>query len=188
MADSSAVPAPAGTILRASGKDGPQRVASSGKRWTEEAEAVFLDHLAASCNVTRSAAAAGFCATALYQRRRRDAGFAARWQAALEQGYVRIEMLLIERAVDTLEGRMPDPDTPIPVMTVHDAIAVLQLHRAAVKGEGRRAGWRPRPRSLDEVRDEILVRLEAIEAARRAGADPQALLEASAEADDVSPA
>src|SRR5690606_39249056 len=101
----------------------------------------------------------GFCATALYQRRRRDAGFAARWQAALEQGYVRIEMLLIERAVDTLEGRMPDPDTPIPVMTVHDAIAVLQLHRAAVKGEGRRPGWRPRPRSLDEVRDEILVRL-----------------------------
>ena len=42
---------PAGTALRASGKDGPQLIASSGKRWTDEAEARFLDSLAASCNL-----------------------------------------------------------------------------------------------------------------------------------------
>ena len=168
---------PSGTVLRASGKDGPQRIASSGKRWTDEAEARFLDQLAASCNVTLAAQAAGFSKEAIYQRRRRDAGFAARWQAALEQGYARIEILLVERATQALEGTPPDPDTPIPVMTVHDAIAVLQLHRAAVKGEGPRPGWRPRPRSLDEVRDAILTRLEAIEAARRAGVDPRDLAE-----------
>jgi hypothetical protein len=41
-----------------------------------------------------------------------------------------------------------------------------------VKGEGRRPGWRGRPRSLDEVRASILTTLEAIEAARRAGKLP----------------
>lgn len=157
---------PAGTIVRASGKDGPQVIRSTGHRWTEQAEAVFLDQLAASCNVKLSAAAAGFSTVAIYNRRRADPGFAARWQAALEQGYARIEILLVQRASDALEGFAPDPETAIPEMTVKDALAILGLHRAAVKGEGRRPGWRPRPRSLDEVRDSILTKLEAIEALR----------------------
>src|SRR5687767_12423732 len=107
-----------GTSLRASGKDGPQRIASTGRRWTDEAEAQFLDSLAASCNVTLSAQAAGFSKEAIYRRRRTDAGFAARWQAALEQGYARIEIALVRRAADALEGFAPDPDTPFPEMTV----------------------------------------------------------------------
>lgn len=160
--------APPGTILRASGKDGPQRIESKGKRWTEEAEARFLDALGASCNVRHSAAAAGFSTVAIYNRRRNDPAFAARWQAALEQGYARIEMALVARAADALEGLAIDPDSPIPQMSVRDAIAVLGLNRAAVKGEGNRPGWRARPRSLEEMRDSILSKLEAIEARRRA--------------------
>src|SRR6187401_409511 len=107
---------PAGTGIRA-GKDGPQLIRSSGKRWTEEAEAIFLDHLAASCNVTAAAEAAGFSREAIYKRRRHDPCFAERWQAALEQGYARIEMALVRRAADALEGLAPDPDTAIPAMT-----------------------------------------------------------------------
>jgi len=48
-----------GTILRAGGKDCPQLIGSSGARWTDAAEALFLDHLAASCNVTAAAGATG---------------------------------------------------------------------------------------------------------------------------------
>jgi hypothetical protein len=150
-----------GTTIR-SGKDGPQVVRSEGARWTDESEARFLDHLAASCNVTHSAGLTGFSREAIYKRRRNDPGFAERWQAALEQGYARIEMLLVQRATETLEGHVPDPDTPLAEMNVRDAINVLQLHRAAVKGEGRSPGWRARPRSLDEMRDSILAKLEAI--------------------------
>ncbi|HEX4693984.1 hypothetical protein [Sphingomonas sp.] len=150
------------------GKDGPQVVTITGHRWTDEAEAKFLDHLAASCNVTAAAAACGFSKEAIYRRRSADPVFAERWQAALAQGYARIEMALVGRAADAMEGLVPDPDTPIPEMTVRDAIAVLGLHRASVKGEGRRPGWRARPRSLDQVRESILTKLEAIEAARRA--------------------
>ena len=157
---------PPGTILRASGKDGPQIIASSGARWTDESEARFLDHLASSCNVTLSAAAAGFSKEALYRRRRIDPDFAQAWQTALEQGYVRLEMLLIEGATASSKGadRAERKHLPFPDMTVREAIVILQLHRASVKGDGmtRGAGWRARPRRLDEVRDSILKKLEAI--------------------------
>lgn len=160
---------PAGSIVRASGKDGPQIVHSKGKRWTDAAEALFLDHLAASCNVKASADAAGFSTVAIYNRRRADPAFATRWQAALEQGYARIEMLLVHRAEQALETGLPNADSPIVTMTVSDALNVLKLHRAAVKGDGARApGWRARPRSLDEMRDSILAKLEAIEGQRLA--------------------
>lgn len=166
---------PAGSRIRASGKDGPQIIESKGKRWTDTAEARFLDRLATSCNVTASAAEAGFSTVAIYNRRRSDPAFAARWQVALDQGYARIEMLLVLRAEQVLEGDMPDPESPIAAMTVKEAINVLQLHRAAVKGDGARApGWRARPRSLDEMRDSILAKLEAIESARLALPPPDA--------------
>lgn len=144
------------------GKDGPQRIRSTGKRWSDEAEAAFLDHLAASCNVTASAAAAGFSSEAIYRRRRNDPAFAQRWQAALEQGYARIEALLVQRAAEALEGFAPDPETPIPEMSVKDALAILGHHRARVEGGPRSRRQWARPRSLDEMRDSILRKLEAI--------------------------
>ena len=36
---------PAGKRLRADHKDGPQLIRSTGKRWSEEAEIVFLDEV-----------------------------------------------------------------------------------------------------------------------------------------------
>lgn len=151
------------------GRDGPQLIRTSGDRWSEQAEARFLDSLAASCNVSASAEIAGFSKAAIYHRRRHDPGFALRWQAALEQGYARIELLLVRRAAEALEGHAPDPEAPLAAMTVKEAIMVLQLHRASVKGDGRAPGWRARPRPLDDMRQSILTKLEAIEAARRGG-------------------
>lgn len=159
---------PQGILMRASGKDGPQLIRSKGDRWTEEAEAVFLDHLAASCNVLASCEAAGFGNYSVYKRRREDAAFAQRWQAALEQGYVRIEAALVRRAADALEGFAPDPDTPIPTMTVEQAIKVLDRHRARVERISRSGRHWTRPRSLDEVSDSIMRKLQAVAAARAA--------------------
>lgn len=169
MAEEESRRGPAGSIVRAGGKDGPQRIESKGARWTQEAEELFLDHLGASCNVKRSARLAGFSKEAVYRRRRLDPGFAERWQAALEQGYVRIETALVRAAGDRLEGRIPHPELPIPEMTVRDAIAILQLHRPSVKGEGRAPGWRALPRTLDEMRVSILAKLEALDAAEEEG-------------------
>lgn len=168
--DSGAAGASAGaraaTIVRASGKDGPQLIRSSGARWTDAAEARFLDALAASCNVTLSAAATGFSKEAIYRRRRADPAFAARWQAALEQGYAALEMLLVQRATDALAGLALDSDQLLLPASFREATNLLQLHRAAVRGEGNRPGWPFRPRSLDEVRERILTRLAAFDSAR----------------------
>jgi hypothetical protein len=145
------------------GKDGPQVIRSTGKRWSEDAEATFLDHLAATCNVTASAEACGFSGAAIYYRRRNDPAFAERWQAALETGYARIEMLLVQRTIDALEGFAPDPDTPVLApKTFNEARQILGHHRAAVEGGPRSRRQWARPRSLDEMRDSILRKLEAI--------------------------
>lgn len=153
---------PAGALLRGSGKDGPQLIRSKGDRWTDEAEARFLDSLAATCNVTASAEATGFNTFSIYRRRRLDPAFARRWQAALEQGYARIEMALVQRAADALEGLAPDPGTPITTMTAELALKILARHRASIDAGTRgKRNW-VRPRTLDEVRGSILTKLEAV--------------------------
>jgi hypothetical protein len=157
---------PAGTTLRR-GKDGLQQIATAGHRWTDEAEAVFLEDLATHCNVTRAAAACGFSTVAIYRRRAQDAGFSERWHAALEQGYARLEMALVRWANDVMAPAPTQADTPLSAGSVRDAIAILKLHRPAVHGDGRAPGRWARPRSLDEVRGSILAKLEAIEIARR---------------------
>ena len=163
--------APKGSIIRAGGKDGPQRIESQGKRWTDEAEERFLDRLASSYNVTYAAARTGFSRHAIYARRRSDPGFAERWQAALEQGYARLELALVKAANDRLSRKLPDPNMPFPEMTVREAITILQLHRAAVTGDGttRHPGWHARPRKLEEMKASILTKLEAIETHRAVG-------------------
>jgi hypothetical protein len=145
-----------------SGKDGSQLIRTTGKRWSEEAEAVFLDHLAATCNVTAAAEACGFSARAVYARRRNHPGLARRWQAALETGYAHIEALLMQRAVEALEGFAPDPTLAVAPMTVKEARELLGHHRNTVQnGPRSRRQW-ARPRSLDEVRDSILRKLAAV--------------------------
>jgi hypothetical protein len=160
---------PAGTCLRASGKDGPQIVRSGGRRWTDEAEEIFLDALAATCNVTAAAERTGFSKEAIYRRRRSDPAFAARWAEALAQGVARLDMLLVRTAEDYLEGRAPDPDSPFASMTVRDAIAILKLHKPGTEGQpARYPGWRGRPRTMDEMRASILAKFDAIERQERA--------------------
>jgi hypothetical protein len=155
---------PAGAILRSHGKDGPQLIRSGGDRWTEEAENLFLDALAASNNVTWSAAQSGFSKVAIYRRARRDPVFGEKMEAARAQSHGRIDEALARRAEDFLEGRPPDPDSPIVDMTVRDAIAIVKLYQARRNPEagGRRPAWPARPRSLEEMRDSILKKLSAI--------------------------
>lgn len=155
---------PRGTRLRAEHKDGPQRIRVSGAWWTDEAERIFLDHLAASCNVSAAAAASGFSAVTAYNHRRNDPGFAARWQAALDQGYARLEMELVRTANDYLEG-LDISELPIRGMTVRDAVTILGMHRAKGARDGRGARFSHGGRALDDVRTSILGKLERIAAA-----------------------
>jgi hypothetical protein len=56
-----------------------------------EAQQVFLAHFCATCDCAAAAAEAGVCENTVLNHRRRDPAFAEEYDAALDQGYVRLE-------------------------------------------------------------------------------------------------
>lgn len=75
-----------------------QDVPRTRKVWTRARETAFLDHLAATCNVTAACAAVNISACMAYGRRRKDPVFAGAWRAALLTGYDELEAKLLARA------------------------------------------------------------------------------------------
>ena len=61
---------------------------------------LFLDHLSERCNVAEALAISGMASSSLYLKRRSCAKFRAAWDAALEQGYCRLEAELLNRALN----------------------------------------------------------------------------------------
>ena len=163
-------PGPQGAVVRAAKNGNTKIVRTTGWRWSLQAEEVFLEHLAATANVQASCAAAGFTTTAVYKQRMANPAFAARWQAALENGVARLEMLLVESAAATLEGTPLGGDHPIPRMSVDDVMNVLKLHRAAVHGgKPQRYAWRAEAPRIEVVQPEIVRKLAALRRGQAAG-------------------
>ena len=167
---------PVGEIIQGADTDKLKLVATKGKRWSGAAEDIFIETLAATCNVTRSAAACGFSTVIAYRRRLKHAGFAERWKVALENGYTRLELAVVEAANDTMAGEAFAPDRPIPQMTVKEVLSVLQLHKATVRhGQPSGSRWRLKPADPDRARANILKRVAAVRKAdARASAQPLA--------------
>jgi hypothetical protein len=61
---------------------------------------LFLDHLSERCNVAEALAVSGLASSSLYLKRKTCAKFRAEWDAALEQGYSRLEAELLDRALN----------------------------------------------------------------------------------------
>lgn len=145
---------------------------TGGAQWSDEAEEAFFDQLGATCNVRASAAAVGFTTFTVYRQRRLRPEFRARWQAVLEQGYARLEMDMVQAALDTFEGEDFGADRPIPRMTVDQAMNLLKLHRAEARGEQRgRPGRRAVPRGIEYYRESIRRKVEAIRLLDGGGTD-----------------
>jgi hypothetical protein len=83
----------------------PQHISAkySGRGWTAELKARFLDHLAGKGNVRAACARVGLSAEAAYRLRRRDALFGRAWAAALVLARESSVQVLAERAVDGIE-------------------------------------------------------------------------------------
>ena len=101
-------------------------------RLTRAAEQAFLSALSATANVRLSAAAAGFSHSAFYHRRRTSPAFAREMHLALQMGYDRVELALIESVSPAAHAddawRHNDPP-PIPSMTADQALQLLHLHQ-----------------------------------------------------------
>ena len=83
--------------------DGKGRVRmrkSSPRTWTSDKEKQFLTALAETCNVKLAAQEAGVSPQHAYVRRKSHAAFRAAWIEAIAVAYSRLELVLLDRALN----------------------------------------------------------------------------------------
>ena len=102
----------------------------------------FLQALAETSNVSKSAQAAKVAPSRAYKTRREDADFAAQWREALREGYDHLEM----EALGYL--RAGDPTRKFDVAS---AIRLLTMHRETVAAERARDKGGDEPSALDAI-------------------------------------
>lgn len=125
---------------------------------TVAGERRFLAHLAATANVRLSAAATGIGWNAIYARRQRSAEFARAMAAALDEGYQRLELALLDNAIRSLrpdgealeawETQLDETD-PLTRMTPQEALLLLGYRRPEIVEGHAHAGF-PVPRATRE--------------------------------------
>ncbi|HEV2748141.1 MAG TPA: hypothetical protein VGW34_12690 [Allosphingosinicella sp.] len=161
-------------VIRTTRNAGTQIVRAGDGRMSPRTDEIFFTHLAAGFGIRRSAAAAGFSANAVYQRKANDKRFAAGWDAAREQGLARNDMLLIDAVPLALDPAAAAAADGLPTPTIAEAIAIMRLYRPAGGDGDRRSARRGRARfrrepSIEEVRDEIIAPIRAIRRHRAKG-------------------
>lgn len=128
---------------------------------TAEQIETFFATLADTCNVVRSAKAAGFTANWAYRRRKFDAGFRNGWAAAVRDGYARLELVLLERAIKGTPKLVRTAKNTDRVMREYStALAVALLRRHAETADS--AAYQPGEDELKDVRERILEKLERL--------------------------
>jgi hypothetical protein len=127
--------------------------------FTKARRDAFLTKLSETANVSASARVARVTTGAVYRERRKCAAFRAAWAEALCEGYVRLESEILAEALRRPSVRTPDAVLRARTAKMRLAMALLTLHRAAVRGERREApAQAPAPvRSPADIR----ARLEA---------------------------
>lgn len=106
-------------------------------RWTAERQSRFLTELAATANVSASARAVGMSEASVYRLRRRSAAFCEAWIVALREGYDRLEMMLLDRAMNGVVKPVWHGGKQVGSITEYSdrlALTLIAAHRAAVRG------------------------------------------------------
>ena len=98
-------------------------------RWTDAKREAFLRALVETANVAGAARSVGLPEHSPYHLRRRDAEFGAAWDAALDEAYGKLELMLLRRATygETCDGA----DTP--AISTTFALGLLRHHHTRAK-------------------------------------------------------
>jgi hypothetical protein len=120
----------------------------------------FFATLADTCNVVRSAKAAGFSANWAYRKRKSDAGFRHAWAAAVREGYAKLELVLLERAIKGSPKPVPGTGGERIIREYSTALAVALLKRHADIADS--ADYEPADGELTEIRERILEKLRRL--------------------------
>jgi hypothetical protein len=130
----------------------------------------FFETLADTCNVVRSARAAGFSANWAYRRRKFDAAFRTGWAAAVREGYSKLELVLLERAMKGTPKLVRTARGTDRVMREYStalAVALLRRHADIAESADHELG----EDELREVRERILDKLERLREREQAERD-----------------
>jgi len=148
--------------VRLSGQARPAVREASGRAFGRGKRDVFLLELGATCNVAVAARKAGVGKATVYKHRRADAPFRAAWARALGEGYARLEVELLERAlngttktVTKAEGRT-ERTHELPNAL---ALQLLRMHREDVRGADEMDGPED---DIQEARDRLTRKLDAL--------------------------
>ena len=155
------------TSLTISGGGAPQRRATHKASWTKAKERRFLEALSDTCNVKLSAKRAKVGSTTVYEHRLKDAAFRDGWARALAQGYARLEIETLERAINGTMRTIVHKDGREEVVVEHSdrvALALLRMHRdtAAEPVKREREEARYSAEEIEEVRARIVAKLERV--------------------------
>lgn len=148
-------------IMVLDGRSSPKQRRVSPQSISDEQVATFFATLAETCNVVRSAKAAGFVANWAYRKRKTDAGFRNAWAEAVREGYAKLELVLLERAIKGTPKLVRTARGTDRVMRDYsNTLAVALLKRHAETADS--ASYEPAREELDEIRERILERLERL--------------------------
>jgi hypothetical protein len=168
---------------RASGKnvpvrelvlDGKGRVRlrkASPAAWTKTKEQQFLEALSETCNVKWAARESGVSPQRAYERRKSHAAFRAGWIEAIGKAYNRLELILLDRALNGTERIITRKDGSQERMVDYSnrvALTLLKMHRdTAIEADSELPS-----EDIKELREKIsrkLDRLKQQEEQREAG-------------------
>jgi hypothetical protein len=123
----------------------------------------FLEHLAATCNVTASAREAGVVPGTVYAHRMKNPDFRDGWRAALEQGYARLEAMLLERATSAA-GRFEvagDKEVDAP-FDWDKAMDLLRQHQRGLAGGTPDNRQRPGRVPIEALTEKLVRKIKAL--------------------------
>lgn len=140
---------------------------------TPAGERIFLSHLSATANLKLSAEATGIGIAAIYARRRTSPAFEREVRAALEIGYERVELALLDAAIrsvqpdgERIEDWIEVSDEPplVTPMSAKEAMLVLAQGQTRLGLNGRQDGRvKPARSSREDAEKRLLRDLDAIE-------------------------
>lgn len=139
---------------------GPQLKETRARRFGKADKAVFLDTLAATCNIAASARACGFSTSTIERHRNKDATFRDNVRRALTTGYKRLEMAMLERAIHGVEEEVWHAGKVVGTKIVYSdnvALRLLALHRDSVETPERETEI---DREYEEARADLEARLD----------------------------
>lgn len=141
---------------------GPQLKETRARRFGKADKTVFLDTLAATCNIAASARACGFSLSTIDRHRKKDATFRDNVRRALTTGYKRLEMAMLERAIHGVEEEVWHAGKIVGTKIVYSdqiGLRLLALHRDNVETPEREPDI---DREYAQVRAELEARLDAM--------------------------